>query len=48
MRRHWLERKGNADAAGVLSPDRREVRNGLPVRFYRYGGTGEDAMAGAS
>jgi hypothetical protein len=48
-RRRWAERQGRARAAGVLSPDRREVRNGLPeFRPYVYRGTGADVLTGAS
>ena len=45
-RLHWAERQGTA--AGNLSPDRREIRNGLPFVPYVYRGTGEDQMEAAS
>ena len=47
-RRLWAERKGNPATAGVLSPDYREIRNGLPFVPYVYRGTGTDQMAGVS
>ena len=48
-RRRWAERQGrNGNGTGVLSPDRREIRNGLPVRPYVYRGTGVDVPTGAT
>lgn len=46
QRRRWAERKGTD--AGNLSPDYREIRNGLPFVPYRYRGTGGDQMEAAS
>ena len=45
-RRHVaaMEAKRNPASVGSLTPDRREKRNGLPVRPYRYRGTGRDEL----
>ena len=41
-RRNWAERRGTA--AGNMSPDTRELRNGLPFVPYHYRGTGRDVF----
>lgn len=43
-RRH-AERTGTG-YAGPATPDPRRARNGLPVRFYVYRGTGVDTLTG--